>query len=125
MIGMSIVSAQTTPTFSYQSVVFDENGDLVVDATVNAIVTIAYSGGIYTETHNNVTTSSNGMVILPIGGGFGTGDFSQIDWKTAQISVAYSSPWILSMNTEARYSTGLIQTWSTNMAEPQRKYFTM
>lgn len=94
MLGMGIVSAQTNPTFSYQSVVVDNNGDLVVDATVDAHVIITYTGGNYEEVHQGVTTSQNGMIILPIGGGnqVAGGDFGDINWKTATIAVSYTAP---------------------------------
>lgn len=90
MLGMGIVSAQN-PTFSYQTVVVDNNGDLVVDADITANVLVTYTGGSYNETHA-VTSSPNGMVILPIGGGtVVSGTFGDIDWKTASISVSYST----------------------------------
>lgn len=91
ILGMGIVSAQTAPTFSYQSVVVDINGDLVVNTTVNVVVNITYGvSGSYTET-STVTTSANGMAVIPIGGANAGPGFNNIDWKTASINLTYSA----------------------------------
>jgi hypothetical protein len=76
--------AQAPEAMTYQAVIRNSGGVLVVNTTVGLKISIlqSSSGGtaVYTETHAP-TTNSNGLVSVAIGTGSGiTGSFSGIDW---------------------------------------------
>ncbi|MBN2890319.1 MAG: hypothetical protein JXL97_00495 [Bacteroidales bacterium] len=74
--------AQTPNQFKYQAVIRDNNGDVLVNQSVDVqidIIKTNVSGTVvFTETHN-VTTSANGVVSLNVGS---VEDMSSIDWNT-------------------------------------------
>jgi len=93
VLSMGILSAQTvTPTFSYQTVVIDETGQLVVDEQVTVTVTVNYgTDGVYSESFTK-TTDHNAMIDLDLGAGTGvSGTFSDIDWSNASITTAFTA----------------------------------
>lgn len=78
--------AQIPQRMSYQSVIRNAEGNLVVNAAIGIQISIlkdAPTGqAVYVETMNN-TTNENGLLSIEIGGGTPTlGNFSQIDWAT-------------------------------------------
>ncbi len=78
--------AQSPDLFSYQAVVRDNAGNVVVNQVVSVrfsiLQTTATGSAQYVETHSP-TTDANGLVSLMIGGGTVTsGTFLGIDWAT-------------------------------------------
>lgn len=78
--------AQAPQKMSYQAVVRNASGDLVVSTTIGTKISILQSSAsgsaVYVETHT-ATTNANGLVSLEIGtGSLVSGDFSTIDWST-------------------------------------------
>ena len=75
--------SQAPASFSYQSVIRDAQGELLVTTSVGINVSIlkdATDGTVvYSETHQPVT-NDNGLVTLQIGAGTTSNDFSSIDW---------------------------------------------
>lgn len=75
--------AQTPEKMSYQAVVRDANGDLLVNQQVGLKISIlkgaANGSVVYTETQTP-TTNENGLFSVAIGGGSG---FSTIDWGSS------------------------------------------
>ena len=85
MFVLSVGFLAAQEYFTYQAVVVDANGNLVVDQTVTANVTITDGNGVTNQqTFNNVHTSLNGLVSLYID------DPGTIDWRTANISVQFT-----------------------------------
>jgi len=87
LIGMLIlpIYAQTPQAFSYQAVVRDDAGNVLVDRSVSFQISILKGspGGtsVYTDTQSG-TTNGSGLVNLEIGNGsIVSGLFSDIDWK--------------------------------------------
>jgi hypothetical protein len=83
LISASIFG-QAPDKMSYQAVVRDGNGALVVSAKIGMKISILKGNengtSVYTETHSPIT-NINGLVSLEIGGGaVVSGDFSTIDW---------------------------------------------
>lgn len=88
----STVFAQAPQKMSYQAVIRNNNGDLVVNQSVKMRISIQkYIFGfppsyqnVYVETHT-ATTNENGLVSLKIGGGtVVSGVFSNIDWSDGE-----------------------------------------
>lgn len=81
----SIAFGQAPDSLSFQAVIRNENGELLVNQLVSAKIGI-YQGSeegtiVYEETHT-ATTNSNGLLTLIIGGGnVQTGSFGSIDWS--------------------------------------------
>lgn len=80
----SILSAQAPSKMSYQSVVRNTSGELVVNTNIGIKISILQgsAGGsiAYSETHIR-TSNTNGLVSLEIGGGTPvSGTFSGINW---------------------------------------------
>ncbi|MEI6764725.1 MAG: collagen-like protein [Bacteroidota bacterium] len=75
--------AQSPQRFSYQAVVRNNSNNLVTNHLVGIRVSIlqgSISGSsVYTETHS-ATTNANGLVMIEIGGGTTTDNFSAINW---------------------------------------------
>jgi len=80
----SILSAQAPNKMSYQSVIRNTNGELVVNTNIGIKITLLQgtAGGTvaYSETHTKMS-NTNGLVSLEIGGGTAvSGTFSGINW---------------------------------------------
>jgi len=86
-LAISIQSfAQIPQKMSYQSVVRNTEGNLVVNAAIGVQISILKDTptgqAVYIETMNN-TTNENGLLSIEIGGGTPVlGSFAQIDWAT-------------------------------------------
>ena len=76
-------NAQAPEKMSYQAVMRDANNNLVINQTVGIQISIlqgtASGTAVYTETQTPVT-NTNGLVMVEIGTGTSTDDFSKIDW---------------------------------------------
>ena len=74
---------------SYQAVVRNSDNRLVYNENLTVTVTITNVPGgpvVYSETHN-VTSNANGLISLLVGNGTEhTGNWNDIQWKTAQLS---------------------------------------
>ncbi|HRJ16228.1 MAG TPA: hypothetical protein PLI34_14615 [Saprospiraceae bacterium] len=85
LITLTTLSAQQTPQkMSYQAVIRDNSGVLVANSVVGIRISIlegsASGPAVYVETHT-VTTNTNGLASLEIGGGIPiSGNFSLINW---------------------------------------------
>ncbi len=77
------INAQAPEKIKYQTVIKNNNGDLVSNQNIAIQMNINQSTAngttMYTERHI-VTTSENGLVALEIGGGTTTDDFTAIPW---------------------------------------------
>ena len=76
--------AQSPNKFSYQAIVRDADGELVINNDVGVRISIiqnsAEGNTVYAETHIKLT-NANGLVNLIVGeGDTETGDFQEIDW---------------------------------------------
>jgi hypothetical protein len=86
MMALSLsITAQAPLGISYQSVVRNSNGQLLVNTNIGLRISInqgSQSGtSVYTETHS-VQTNSNGLISTVVGNGqVVTGNFSTIDWS--------------------------------------------
>lgn len=85
-ISLKLVIAQSPGLMSYQAVIWDANGNLVADKTVNIKISVLKGSvtgvNVYSETHR-VQTNINGLVNLMIGGGSNpVGKILDIDWNT-------------------------------------------
>lgn len=85
LLTTSMVFAQAPEKLSYQSVIRNTNGTLVVSSPVGIQISILQttSGGtvVFAETHTTAT-NTNGLAALEIGGGIPvTGTFAGIDWS--------------------------------------------
>ena len=79
-----IIFAQAPSSFKYQTVIRDNNGELISNQDVSFRISIIRNSDtgteIYNETHN-VTSSSLGLCNLEIGNGNSpSSDFDLIDW---------------------------------------------
>lgn len=92
LIMMFVLSAGflMAQVFTYQAVVVDNQGRLVVNQTVTAQVTINYGDPVttYNQTITNIHTSGNGLAVFSIGED--SPAFKAIDWKTAKMQVNYT-----------------------------------
>ena len=83
LICSYVAFAQTPEKMSYQAIVRDANNTLLVDKLVGIQVSILQNSEtgseVYIETHS-VVTNMNGLVVLEIGMGVTSYDFSSIDW---------------------------------------------
>ena len=80
----AMVTAQSPSLMSYQAVIWDAAGNLVVEKEVNIRLSIlqgtATGQAVYVETHR-VPTNANGLVSLLIGGGNNvSGKIADIQW---------------------------------------------
>lgn len=78
--------AQVPQKMSYQSVIRNTEGNLVVNTAIGIQISILKDTptgqAVYVETMTNIT-NENGLLSIEIGGGTAvTGSFSQIDWST-------------------------------------------
>lgn len=89
MFVLSVGCLMAQGVFTYQAVVYDGT-NLVVNQEVTATVAITDANShTYTQTLTGITTSPNGLAVLPIGE-VGNADFASIDWSTAKITVSFS-----------------------------------
>ena len=83
---VTICDAQAPHTFSYQTVIRDNNWQPRINETINISVSISEDSPdnfpIYREEHFSITTNNIGLVSLAVGGGQPTplSDFEMIDW---------------------------------------------
>ncbi|MDB9721160.1 hypothetical protein OAA67_04705 [Winogradskyella sp.] len=82
----SICFAQAPEKMSYQAMVKDSNGGLVISQTIGMQISILQTSttgtAVYVETQTP-TTNVNGLVTLEIGtGNVVSGDFTTIDWSS-------------------------------------------
>ena len=108
--------AQTIPqTMSYQAVVRNAQGELVVNkqlsVTISVIKTNELGDVVYSETQS-VQTNANGLMTLQIGNGE---HFSEIVWA--------DGPYFL--KTEINIDGGVIESVSQLLAVPYAKYAEM
>ena len=86
----SIALAQVPQKMSYQAVIRDASGNLVVSSSIGMEIVIINEDvpvPVYAETHT-ATTNANGLVSVQLGSGTATfGTFSSIDWSTGNYSV--------------------------------------
>ena len=78
------VQAQSPDKLSFQAVIRDSIGGLVVNQSVGLRMSILQGSdsgsSVYTEIHST-TTNSSGLISIEIGGGTTSNDFSSIDWS--------------------------------------------
>lgn len=82
-------TSQIPNRFSYQAVIRNSNGDLLVNKNISVRISIleGSSSSIYTEDHST-TTNSNGLVSIQIGGGKTVlGDFNTVDWSKGALFI--------------------------------------
>lgn len=93
MFVLSVGFLMAQSGFTYQAVVVDAQGNLVVNQqNVTANVAIKDANNVnFTQTIEGITTSVNGLAVFSIGNVTGEDltTFNSIDWKTAQIKVDY------------------------------------
>lgn len=86
LIMPAISIAQAPEKMSYQTVIRNTSGNLVVNQSVGIQISILQTSptgtAVYVETHN-ATSNSNGLVSIQIGGGnASSGTISGIDWSS-------------------------------------------
>ena len=82
----TIIYSQVPQEFSYQSVIRDNTGKLVINQQVTVDIKIMSSTGtVYSENHS-VVSSSNGLVSVDVGSKNAT-SFSSIDWGSSSHSM--------------------------------------
>ncbi len=68
-------------SFNYKAIIKDNLGNVVANQTINVQLQIIQGGiPVYLETHTP-TTDANGLVVLSIGNGTTSDDFSSINWS--------------------------------------------
>lgn len=87
---VGILSAQSGPKFNYQAVV--RNADtLVYNQAMDVTITVSDGTHTYSESHDNVTSTKNGLVSVVIGDGtLISGNLALIDWSKANITAAFA-----------------------------------
>lgn len=80
----AVLYAQSPQSFSYQSVVRDNDGQLITNSNIGVQISLRHNGItgsiIYQETHE-ATTNSNGLFTIAVGQGVvASGQFTTIDW---------------------------------------------
>jgi hypothetical protein len=94
LIALAIFSlgafAQVPQKMSYQAVIRNASGNLVVSSSIGMEIVIInedVSSPVYAETHT-ATTNANGLVSVQLGSGAAFfGSFTTIDWSTGNYSV--------------------------------------
>lgn len=86
LILTSVLYSQAPEKMSYQAIVRDASGNLLVNKAVGMQISILKSTSsgtiVYAETHS-LNTNTNGLISLEIGtGSVVVGDFSTIDWSS-------------------------------------------
>lgn len=86
MFVLSVGFLMAQSTFTYQAVVVDADGNLVVDENVTANVTITDGNGTnYVQTINGIHTSLNGLAVFSINAP------ELDDWSSATINVQFNT----------------------------------
>ena len=90
-LSTASIFGQAPNKMSYQAVVRDASGALVVSANIGMKISILQGGengtAVYTETQNT-TSNSNGLVSLEIGAGtVVSGDFAAINWANGPFHI--------------------------------------
>jgi len=111
LLQSGIMPGQAPQKVSYQSLIRDATGGLVVSAPVGIRVSIlqgtAEGSAVYVETHTLVT-NVNGLATLEIGAGTpGTGTFSGIDWG--------NGPYFLKVETDPEGGTSYTVTGTSEV----------
>ena len=99
----AMMYSQVPQEFSYQSVIRDNTGKLMVNKDLSVNVSITKNGSsAYSESHS-VKTSSNGLISLNVGSK-NPSSFSNIDWANGSynIEVTISDSNGLTINTESK-----------------------
>lgn len=88
MFVLSVSFLMAQGVFTYQAMVVDNNGILVVNKSVTGTVTITdgIADHVYTEQFSG-KTGPNGMITLSLGNN--SAAFNAINWQNAQIAVAF------------------------------------
>ncbi|MDG2448532.1 MAG: hypothetical protein P8M34_02805, partial [Saprospiraceae bacterium] len=81
------IYSQVPQGFNYQGVARDAENKVISDDFISlriALVEGSSNGNVvYLETHQNVSTSPQGVFSLIVGGGATNDDFSNVDWSTS------------------------------------------
>lgn len=80
----TVMMAQSPYMFSYQSLVRDNNGQLVTEESIGVQISILQGSqdgaAVYVENHT-VESNINGLITLAVGAGSTSDDFGAIDWS--------------------------------------------
>lgn len=88
MFVLSVGFLMAQGVFTYQTVVVDNQGKLVVNKEVTAKVTITDGTNTFVQENLTGTTSNNGLLILSVGDKTNTA-FNNMKWENATIQVEY------------------------------------
>lgn len=88
MFVLSVGFLMAQGVFTYQTVVVDNQGKLVVNKEVTANVTITDGTNLFEQTGLTGTTSNNGLLILSVGDKTNAA-FNKMNWEIATIQVEY------------------------------------
>lgn len=84
LLSIASMSAQIPQGLSYQAVIRDGSGNVVINKELNVQISVLKGSidgaAVYTEIHQ-ATTTANGVLTLEVGDGTTTDDFSAIDWS--------------------------------------------
>jgi len=112
------VSTFAQQGINYKALLKDESGNVLVNANTISVQFTIYEGGtlnnpVYLETHTNMSTDANGIIILNIGNGTTTDVFTDIVWGNDE-------HWL---NVQIDIGAGLIDMGTTQfMAVPYAKH---
>ena len=111
LLNTIIVFAQAPQKVSYQAVIRDAGGDLLMNTTVGMQISIletsASGTAVFVETHTP-TTNTNGLISLDIATGtLVSGDFTTIDWE--------SGPYFIKVETDPAGGTNYTITGTTQL----------
>lgn len=106
-----VLYAQTPQKVSYQSVIRNGSGELVMNSNVGIRISIIqgsiFGTSVYVETHS-VTTNGNGLATVEFGGGsVVTGSITTIDWS--------NGPFFLKTETDLTGGTAYSITGTTEL----------
>lgn len=91
MFVLSVGFLMAQGVFTYQTVVVDGQGKLVVNKPVNAKVTITDDQShTFVQSGLSGTTSNNGLLVLSIGDN-SSSDFNNMNWENATITLEYTA----------------------------------
>lgn len=110
-LAIQSVYAQSPEKISYQAVIRNSNGNLIVNSNVGIKISILQSSAtgnaVYVETHGT-TTNANGLASIEIGDGTViAGTFSDIDWA--------SGPYFLQTETDPDGGTNYTITGTSQL----------
>ncbi|MBQ3735054.1 MAG: hypothetical protein II859_13980 [Bacteroidales bacterium] len=89
MFVLSVGFLMAQGVFTYQSVVVDNQGKLVVNKQVTATVTITDGTHTFEQSNLTGTTSANGLLVLSVGDKTSPA-FNNMNWEVATINVKYT-----------------------------------